>query len=222
MIFKNLIVTSLTLLMLGPVVNLYASDETIKAQSSSDNTREAEKFVEDVGNQIIKVLADSNHTLDQRKEKFHEILKNYFNIKAIGKFVLGKYWSQIKNDTEQQNLYYKLFEDTTVQDYSEQFDHYANEQLQVLSSQITNSGSILIKTKIIRPQGGEPLNVDWQIFQVKTGMKVHDIIVNGVSMSVTKRNQYYGIIQRENQGVRGLLNVMQNTASASMTKMETR
>ena len=197
-----------------------ATNETkamVNTTAAEANTGEAEKFVADIGNKIIQILVDHNHSLDQRKENFRQVLKDNFNIKAIGRFVLGKYWRQMNND--QQNRYLALFEDTIVESYSEQFDHYDNEKLQIVSAQATNKGSILVKSEILRPQGGESLKVDWQIFKTKSGLRIHDIIVNGVSMSITQRTEYASIIQREG-GIDGLLNFMQSKPQNTAPKLE--
>ena len=53
----------------------------------------------------------------------------------------------------------------------------------------------MVQSTIIRPAGGPPLKVDWKVFQTKGGLKVLDIIVDGVSMSITLRSEYMGVFQ---------------------------
>jgi phospholipid transport system substrate-binding protein len=189
-----------------------AKESTAEEHSASATApftaEEAQKFVIDVGNQIVHILANKQKPLDVRKEEFRKILQEYFNIPAIGRFVLGRYWRQANDDQKQQ--YLQLFEDAIVESYSAQFDSYDNEKLQVLSAHTTGKGGILVKSEVLRPQGGDPLKVDWQIFQTKSGLKVHDIIVNGVSMSITQRSEYASIIQSKGRGIEGLLDVMRN------------
>ena len=70
---------------------------------------------------------------------------------------------------------------------------------------------------IKRQTGAPPLKIDWKIFQTKRGLRVYDIIINGVSMSITQRSEYGGIISQNGGQIEGLLKLMREGKSPTFT-----
>ena len=77
----------------------------------------------------------------------------------------------------------------------------------IKSSRETSDGGIIVKSDIRRPGKGEPLHIDWKVFNTKRGPKVLDVVVNNVSMSITLRNEYAGAIQNRG-GIDGFLDYL--------------
>ena len=96
---------------------------------------------------------------------------------------------------KQQQEYLQLFEDAVIENYAAQFDSYDNEKLIIKSSRQTTDGGIIVRSNIRRPGKGEPLHIDWKVFNTKSCPKVLDVVVNNVSMSITLRNEYASAIQ---------------------------
>ena len=51
------------------------------------------KFVQDLGDNAIAVIADKKITKEQRSDRFRDILRNSFDLQTIGRFVLGRSWN---------------------------------------------------------------------------------------------------------------------------------
>lgn len=182
--------------------------EEAKASESAARTQETEKFVSELGNKIIQILVHKETPMAQRKENFRQVLYENFDMHSIGKFVIARYWRVLG---KKQQEYLKLFENAVVENYAAQFDNYQNEKLQVKSSTQSQDGGIVVKSIIVRPNKGQPLKVDWKIFNTKRGFKVVDIIVDAVSMSITLRNEYTAVYS-ERGGADGLLKYLKEKA----------
>jgi phospholipid transport system substrate-binding protein len=186
-----------------------AEKEQDSAKASEQDLEKYNEFVNHLGNEIIKILVDQGSPLEKRKEKFRAVLKENFDIAAIGKFVLARYWKPLT--AEQKQEYLKLFEDAIVENYAAQFDNYANEQLKVTNSRLEDDGGAVVQGQIVRPSGGAPLNVDFKVFNTKkAGLKVFDIIINGVSMSITQRSLYTSTIQNNNGKIEALFSSLKD------------
>ena len=185
-------------------------------QTQSVAADDAKKFVMDTGNEIIQILANKKQSLSERKENFRKVLAKDFDIPQIGRFVLGKYWRQANPDQQKQFL--TLFEGAIVETYSEQFNNYTDEKLNVISANSKDKDIILVNSEILHPHGGEPLNVRWQIVKKDSYFKVIDIIVNGVSMRITQRTEYAAIIQSKQKGIDGLIDYIRSNPEAVETK----
>ena len=187
---------------------VWASDaETTQAQGVSEASKDMEDFVLKTGNDIIQVLVNKAQPMSQRKADFRGVLHAQFDMKGIGRFVLSRAWRTL--DANQKAAYLKLFEDAVVENYASQFDNYHNEKLTVKGSYETKDGGLIVHSKVLRPAGGPPLKVDWKIFKTKDGFRVLDIVVDGVSMSITLRTEYMGVFQ-DRGGYEGLISYLKN------------
>lgn len=166
-----------------------------------------EDFVARLGNDIIKILVNKSAPMEDRKQEFRGVLQSNFDIPSIGKFVLARYWRQASD--AQKKEYLELFEDAIVDNYAAQFDNYNNETLNVESARRARDGGVIIVSKIVRHGNTPPLQVDWKVFNTKAGMRVLDIVVNGVSMSISQRSEYASAIKSKG-GIDGLLAAMRN------------
>ncbi len=186
---------------------------------SSANSRTQDEiytnFITSLGNNIIRILVNKKAPLSERKNEFRHVLKDYFDIPEIGKFVLARYWKRATND--QKTEYLDLFENAIVDNYAAQFDDYQNETLEVQSVRESADQGIMVMSVIKKQTGAPPLKVDWKIFQTKQGLKVYDIIVNGVSMSITQRSEYAGIINKNGGQLEGLLKLMREGKSPTFS-----
>jgi len=181
------------------------------AQPAAQNNEIYKNFITTLGNNIISILVNKNAPLTERKQQFRQVLRDYFDVPEIGKFVLARYWKRTTN--QQKTEYLELFENAIVDNYAAQFDNYQNEKLEVQNVREGSDQGIMVMSVIKRQTGAPPLKVDWKIFQTQKGLRVYDIIVNGVSMSITQRSEYGGIISQNGGQIEGLLNLMREGKS---------
>ena len=174
-----------------------------------------EAFIKSLGNDVIAILINKKEPLPSRKQNFRQAIKQNFALRAIGKFIVARYWRRM-NTTQKQD-YLKLFEDAVIENYASQFNDYNNQQLIVKSSRGTKDGGVVVKSDIRRPGQGEPLHIDWKVFNTKSGFKVLDVIVNNVSMSITLRNEYTSALQNRG-GVEGLLDYLREKIEADQAR----
>lgn len=225
--FRKIIYLSLFLLIGSHIQGFVAAQESAEMEDSVNDPSqvaagrregEVESFVENIGNKIINILVHRHNPMEVRKEKFRKILVHDFDMPTIGKFVISRYWRMMSD--QQREDYLRLFIDAVVENYASQFNNYNNEKLIVKNARQTQDGGYIVYSTITRPGKGEPLKVDWKIFKTKRGMKVLDIIVDGVSMSITLRTEYAGAYN-EKGGAEGLLAYLREKIAKSTVSADT-
>ncbi len=198
---KYLILTSTLVLSTGVHFHAYAfksSDINVMKTSSvsvmhvSTEAAQAQSFIEKMAKQGIDFLANPDLTIEQRKNEFKSLLKNNFDMRAIGRFSMGRYWSQASE--AQKNEYQNLFEKMVIEVYSRRFSDYQGQDFHVSST--SAAGNDAIVHSFILPDSGPKIAVDWRVRNGSSGYKVIDIIVEGVSMATTQRSEFASIIQR--------------------------
>jgi len=157
--------------------------------------------ITNLGNRALEVLGKSA-TPAQRVARFHELFREDFDVPAIARFVLGRYWKTAT--PEQQDEFTKLFEDYIALVYSSQLSAYSGETLKVIGSRADPEGAI-VASEIVRPAGAPPVKVEWHLTDQHGAYKIRDVAVDGISMAVTQRSEFASVIQRNGGQVQGLI-----------------
>ena len=172
--------------------------------SSSEEAHEgATRFITKVSERGLAFLGDEKLTHEQREKEFRKLLNDSFDLKTIGKFALGRYW---RTATEaQKDEYLELFEDMIIETYARRFEEYQGQQIQVANARsVGSNGDSLVHSSIISPNS-PAVSVDWRVRKKGNTYQVIDVLVEGVSMSVTQRSEFSSIIQRGGGNIDALL-----------------
>ena len=171
------------------------------AEEKSDK-REA--FVQTLGAEALKVLDDPELNEDKASKAVRKWLKDYFDTDTIARFALGRYWRQA-TDSEKKE-YTGLFNDLIVETYAQRLTDYSGEQFKVFGHTEVNKRDTIVHSKIIpADEHGPSTQVDWRVRKDGSKHKIIDVIVEGVSMSVTQRSDFGSIIQKNGGSVESLL-----------------
>lgn len=162
---------------------------------------EAESFIRALSEQAAQTLARRDLSDAERARYFRELLMATADLELIGRFVLGRYWR--KATGAEQTEFLELFEDISVYTWSRHFREYSGRALTIVGVRLMEEG-VVVESTISQPQG-PPLLVLWKLQRSEKGLRVTDLVVEGVSMAVTYRSEYGAVIQRSSGKVIGLL-----------------
>lgn len=164
----------------------------------------AQQFVRNLGRDAIETLAKASLGREAAHERFRVLLNQGFDVPYIAQFVLGRYWPTAT--PPQQKEYLELFEKLIVNAYADRFRQYSGETLEVAGSRDEGGSDLFVETQIVRPSG-PPVAVAWRVRGAGKGMRIIDVVVEGVSMSATQRSEFASVIQSSG-GIDGLLKAL--------------
>jgi phospholipid transport system substrate-binding protein len=164
----------------------------------------ADDFIRSVGRQAIDSLTGKALTEEQRQDRFRAIFNRTFEVPLIARFTLGRYWRQTSKT--QRKEYVSLFEDFIVMAYAARFKNYSGESFTVGRVRQINESDQLVHSEVA-PKDGRKITVDWRV-RHKSGFKIIDVIVEGVSMVITQRDEFAAIIKQTGGTVDGLLTAL--------------
>lgn len=162
----------------------------------------ASEFVATLGESAIELLADQSISDDIRVERFYNLLEEGFDFPLIGRFVLGIHWRRATD--EQRAEYSVLFEQHLVNTYAFRLGSYGGETLRVKGERSDPNRDTIVSSEIIQKRGPR-IKVDWRVRESAGTYKVIDVIVEGISLVITQRDEFSSVIRREGAGVEGLL-----------------
>ena len=171
---------------------------------------DAQKFIDNLGEATASSLTGSSLSEAERGTRFRSLLESQFDMPGISKFVLARYW-RVASDAERAD-FQRLFEDLLVQAYAKKFTEFAGERFQVANSQANDDDSITVNSLINRPNG-DVVRLDWRVADAG-GLKISDLIVDGVSLRTTYRSDVASVIQNNGGKVTDLIDALREKTSS--------
>ena len=172
---------------------------------------DASAVVQGLGDKAIAQLAGGKVSLDQLQMRFREILEESFDVPRIGAFTAGPYWRTARDDQKKEFL--GLFESQIVNAYAKRFQAYSGQKFKVTSARKEGENDNIVDSQILQPSGGPAVNVQWRVRQEPVGLKVVDVTIEGISMSVTQRQEYAAVIERGGGNFQALLTALKNQSA---------
>lgn len=179
------------------------SGQVVKAADNADADTDDKKralgaanFIDNMGSRalnFLKTASEQNMTEKTRRARFRDLLLEAFDMKTIGRFSMGRYW-RVATPRERKE-YIRLFENMVVDVYSNRFREYSGQHFEIRDKRPVGKRDAIVRTAIIPGEGPE-VNVDWRVRYKDKRYQIIDVIVEGVSMSVTQRSDFASVIQR--------------------------
>ena len=188
--------------------------QTVRAETSPYVLMQqaSDKLFADIKNNQAKIKKDPNY--------LRIIVRNdllpYVQVNYAGSLVLG---SHFKSTTpEQREKFFKAFSDFIEQAYAQVLTAYTDQNIQIEpAKEVGDKNLVSIRVNIMQNGGQAPIKLDFKWRKnSKTGeWQAYDMVAEGVSMVVTKQNEWSGILRQ--QGIDALTAQIQKSAAAPVT-----
>lgn len=165
----------------------------------------AATFIGKLGDKALSSLTAKDIPSREREQRVRDLLRTNFDLPTIARFALGTYWKT--STPTQQKEYLTLFEDMIVKTYAQRFSEYSGQSFKIAGALNSNEKDSIVSSQIIQ-NDGTPVSVDWRVRKKNGGLKVVDVIVEGISMSVTQRSDFAAVIQRGDGNVDALIDTL--------------
>ncbi|MCQ9121474.1 phospholipid-binding protein MlaC [Rodentibacter pneumotropicus] len=177
-------------------------------------------LMQQASDKLFSDIKNSQAKIKQNPNYLRTIVRNdllpYVQVNYAGSLVLG---SHFKSTTpEQREKFFKAFSDFIEQAYAQVLTAYSNQNIQIEPAKdIAGKNLVSIRVNIIQNGGAAPIKLDFKWRKnSKTGeWQAYDMVAEGVSMVVTKQNEWSGILRQ--QGIEALTAQIQKSAAQPVT-----
>lgn len=171
----------------------------------ADTAGDASLFITSLSDRAVAYLSGPGLTQQDREDNFRAMLNDHFDMQAISKFVLGRYW---RTAGESERIEFRrLLEEFLVQSYAFRFADYSGIGFTVLDTRPGPQDDVAIVESSVAREG-EDVRVDWRLRRRDDSFVIIDIVIEGVSMTVTQRSEFASVIQSRGGKVTGLLEAL--------------
>ncbi len=103
-----------------------------------------------------------------------------------------------------------LFKALVLRTYGSRMTLYTGEGFEVIGTRPESELDTTVLSQITHPDGSQPTSIDWRVREKDGKMGVVDVIVEGVSLSITQKQEYASVIQNSGGRIDGLLQTMRD------------
>ena len=194
-------------------------------QMTTQMTHQAADMVREMGGKVFKIVLDQSTGEDEKEHAFIGLLNQYFDMDEIAKYLMGaRIFKTLTPDQKTRyqkalkfyiaHLYLVKFETYQRHDFDPKIFHVGRA---VAKGDKKGSFSVQSTINVSGSSGQEPLEVEWTVVpsgvapgNVPGGtLKIQDAYVAGISMLITKKDEFKSIIA---QGVETFLSKLEDMA----------
>jgi phospholipid transport system substrate-binding protein len=161
------------------------------------------KFIRQLGNQaVMEIKSDATSQVEMQRD-FRNLLQNDFDMAAISKLVLVRYWRTASEAEFAEFI--KLFEQLLAQTYAARLSQTSGGIFDVVKTATDwpDAGDTIV-TSHLGTAGEQPLTVEWYLKNEGGHFRIFDVRIESVSMVDTFRDEFASLIQSSGGKFAGL------------------
>ena len=172
---------------------------------SMANESKAEAFVLKLTNEAKVIFNDKSLNKNDRLKKLNDLSLKYLDLDALAIYTLGDY--KDKASKEEKADFEKLFKEYFIKNMSSKLSDFSDQELKITASKQINENNIIVQTKIFSKKDAHEINVDWRIFIKDNKLLARDLVVEGLSLARTQKEEFASIIVTK--GFSGLISSLE-------------
>lgn len=169
---------------------------------------EADVFIQSTVNRAAQTLG-AGLTKEERMDELKKIALDTVDIRGIGIYSLGIHR---KNTNEEQKIeYMKAFENYFLQSFSSRLAEYSNPIINVDSKKKINENYTIVSSTLAGTEKRPAVKIEWRVYtKNKERPLIRDLIIEGLSLARTQKEEFNSIINSANGDIKVLLESLRN------------
>jgi len=163
--------------------------------------KKAENFINETTSNAKKIILDKNLNKADKKKQLEKLALDSVDVEGLAKYTLGEERKKL-NETQLKE-YVNTFKVFFTKNLSSKLTDYSDQKVQVTGSKKISDNYVLVNSKIISEKDKQEILVDWRVFLIDNKLVIRDLVVEGLSLARTQREEFASIVA--NKGFSGLI-----------------
>ena len=153
-------------------------------------------LIKEIVNEASIILSSSD-PVESKIIKLNDIAERNVDINGLAMYTLGKHRKTLSDD---ENIKYKkLFKSYFLKSFSSRLVDYSNPKINIISEKKINEKYTIVSTILEATSKNPEIKIDWRIYTKNPERPlIRDLIVEGLSLARTQREEFNSIIQNDN------------------------
>jgi phospholipid transport system substrate-binding protein len=169
--------------------------------------KEPSKLITEIVNEASIILS-STDPVESKIIRLNNIAEINVDIDGIGMYTLGNYRKGLNE--EQKIKYKKLFKSYFLKSFSSRLVDYSDPKINVVSEKKINEKYTIVNTVLEKTSKNPEIKIDWRIYTKNPDRPlIRDLIVEGLSLARTQKEEFKSIIQNNNGDINYLFKALE-------------
>ena len=163
--------------------------------------KKAETFVLETAKNAKSIVFDSGLNENQKRTKLEKLALDAVDVAGLARYTLGE---EAKNLSDKQiSEFVNTFKIFFSKNISNKLKDYSDQNVKVVGSKKISENYVLVDSKIVSTKDKQEISVEWRVFLIDNKLIIRDLVVEGLSLARTQREEFSSIIA--NKGFAALI-----------------
>ena len=154
--------------------------------------KNAENFILETTQNAKKIILNNAISDKDKREQLEKLALNAVDVAGLAKYTLGQ---ERKNLSDKQiSEFVSTFKVFFSKNLSNKLKDYSDQEVRVTGSKKISDNYVLVNSKIVSLKDKQEIAVDWRVFLVDGNLIIRDLVVEGLSLARTQREEFASII----------------------------
>ena len=173
---------------------------------------EPDVFVQSTVNRAAETLG-GGLSKEERIEELKKIASDTVDIRGIGFYSLGSHRKNISD--AQKKEYEEVFSNYFLVSFSSRLAEYSNPIISVDSKKKINDNYTIVSSTLAATDKRPAIKIEWRVYtKVKDKPLIRDLIIEGLSLARTQKEEFNSIIQGANGDINALFDNLKNFSNS--------
>ena len=163
--------------------------------------KKAETFVLETTKNAKSIILDTGLNENQKRTKLEKLALDAVDVAGLARYTLGE---EAKNLSDKQiSEFVNTFKIFFSKNISHKLKDYSYQDVKVIGSKKISENYVLVDSKIVSIKDKQEISVEWRVFLIDNKLIIRDLVVEGLSLARTQREEFSSIIA--NKGFAALI-----------------
>jgi len=168
--------------------------------------------------EVLTILKQDKDIQGGSLSKVHQLVETkilpIFDFNRMTQLVIGKNWPRATAKQKQDLV--TAFRNLMVRTYSNSLMAFNNQTVDFKPLNMSPGDTDVTVRSDIRQPGGQPITIDYSMYQTAFGWKVYDVVIDGVSLVTNYRSSFSSTIRQS--GIDGLIKTLSKQETSGAAK----
>jgi phospholipid transport system substrate-binding protein len=162
-------------------------------------------FIDANAQKMVKVLTEESNLFETNRDEYEDKIKIIFepmiDFRRVSASVMGKKY-YLMSTPAQRDSFINIFKDSLLDTYAETLAQWGESTISThFPDEFPQEGIKTIEVKQTLNTGTSKYPISYKLRKSSEGWKIVNIIINGVNLGLTFRNQFQALAQSHNEDI---------------------
>ena len=197
-------------------ISLFISIAFFSSQEiQGDDINNPEIYVDTKAQQMVNVIVNNQDLFRENPEDFKKLIKDIFepmvDFRRVSALVMSKKY-YLSATPEQRSAFIEIFKNSLLDTYSSTLAEWGDQEIVTMfSADIEFKKNVEVKQMLVTNSSEYPIT--YKLRLGKDGYKIINIVVNGVNLGLTFRNQFKALADKHDENIDAIISEWKSDAN---------